>query len=161
MPIPTDHAGLTALFSKLGAHDPGGWAGSQMTEGINQLHRFLFLKKAWEPVIHPSDTSWMDRLIENSQRWPQREAYKAGASLKRVLECSVDRRDLTEVIRTMQVEVLHGICYLLSDPSIEEPEVADVGWQLVETGADGHGTGRPIGGLHESVWETDPHRVPD
>jgi hypothetical protein len=161
MTIPTDRAHLTALFSKLGAHDPGGWASSQATEGINQLHRFLFLKKAWEPVIHPTDTSWMDRLVESSERWPEREAYRVGASLKRLLGRGVDRLDLAEVIRAMQVEVLHSICYLLSDPSIEEPEVADVGWRLVETDADGHPTARPIDGLHESVWETDPHRAAD
>jgi hypothetical protein len=160
MPIPTDHAQLSALFAKLGARDPDGWASSQVTEGINQLHRFLFLKKAWEPVIHPTDTSWMDRLVDNAERWPQHEAYQVGRSLKRLLASGVDRTDLAEVVRTMQLEVLHGICYLLSDPSIEAPDVAEVGWALVETDADDHPTARTIDGLHESVGETDPHQQP-
>jgi hypothetical protein len=49
MPMPTDHAQLSALFAQLGARDPGGWASSQVSEEINPLHRFLFLKKAGEP----------------------------------------------------------------------------------------------------------------
>lgn len=158
MTIPTDLARLTALFAQLGARDPDSWASSQVTEGINQLHRFLFLKKAWEPVIHPTDTSWMDRLVESAERWPQNEAYQVAAALQRLLACGVDRADLAEVIRTMQIEVLHGLCELLGDPSTEAP-VAEVGWALVETDADGRPTTRTIDGLHESVGETDPHRA--
>jgi len=37
---------LTALFQKLGARHPEGWARSQIKEGIPQLARFLFLRQA-------------------------------------------------------------------------------------------------------------------
>jgi len=56
----------------------------------------------------------------------------------------------------MQAQLLFHICYLLDDPSIDERELADVGWALVETNADLEPTDRVIGGLHESVLETDP-----
>ena len=38
---------LTAVFEALGADDAEGWIKSQLEEGIPQLHRFLFLAKAW------------------------------------------------------------------------------------------------------------------
>jgi hypothetical protein len=50
---------------------------------------------------------------------------------------------------------LHRICYLLSDPAIKEPELQHVSWALVEVDQQGN-RGREIGGLHESVSETDP-----
>jgi hypothetical protein len=55
----------------------------------------------------------------------------------------------------MQWQLLFALCYLLSDPDIPEPELADVNWALVEVTNNGE-IGRPIGCLHESVLETDP-----
>jgi hypothetical protein len=37
---------LTVPSRRLGAPDPEGWARSQLTEGITQLHRYLFLRQA-------------------------------------------------------------------------------------------------------------------
>jgi hypothetical protein len=37
---------LTKVFDKFGARDPRAWAKSQLTEGIPQLQRFLFLPQA-------------------------------------------------------------------------------------------------------------------
>jgi hypothetical protein len=42
---------LTALFEKLGAADPDGWARSQLEEDIPQLARFLFLRQAWRAIV--------------------------------------------------------------------------------------------------------------
>ena len=41
---------LTELFRKLGAPHPEGWAHSQITEGILQLPRYLFLREAWRRI---------------------------------------------------------------------------------------------------------------
>ena len=65
------------------------------------------------------------------------------------------RDDLTELARTAQWQLLHGLCYQLSDPAIEESELSDVGWGLFEVSKEGK-VGREIEGLHESVLETDP-----
>jgi hypothetical protein len=55
----------------------------------------------------------------------------------------------------MQASFLFSLCYLLEDPSAEEPEVSEVVWGLFRTDFDGNVL-EPIGGLHESVLETDP-----
>lgn len=61
MPVPKDQNELAELFRELGAQDPDGWATSQMSEGINQLHRFLFLRQAWRRVVSESDDAWIDQ----------------------------------------------------------------------------------------------------
>ena len=51
---------LTALFRKLGAPDPEGWARSQLDEGIDQLARYVFLREAWKRVVPPETANWID-----------------------------------------------------------------------------------------------------
>jgi hypothetical protein len=48
---------LTALFKKVGARKPEGWARSQIEEGIPQLARFLFLRQV--PRMRNSRTSFV------------------------------------------------------------------------------------------------------
>jgi hypothetical protein len=55
----------------------------------------------------------------------------------------------------MQAELLFSLCYLIEDPGDVEPEVEDVAWALVQVDAEGTVLDT-IGGLHESVLETDP-----
>jgi hypothetical protein len=153
--LPTDEAGLTALFRRHGARDPQAWAASQVHEGINQLHRFMFLKQAWSTVVD-ADGGWIERIVAHHEQWPEREAYRLGATLKRLLASGAAREDLAELVRSQQIEVLTGLCYLLSDPSIDDPALAAIGWSLVETDEDGRPTARTIDLLHESVQETDP-----
>ena len=160
MPLPTDERALSLLFERLGARDPDLWAASQAREGINQVHRFVFLKQAWAAVVDSTDDSWIDRVIANHDRWPQRADYELGATLKRLLACGASRRDLAQLVRAQQVEVLFAMCYLLSDPAIEDPALADVAWCLVETDEEGRPTTRSIDLLHESVGETDPAARP-
>jgi hypothetical protein len=57
MPIPMDIEGLTVMFQRLGAENPEAWAQSQHREGINQLHRFLFLRQAWSRIIPEEEDS--------------------------------------------------------------------------------------------------------
>ncbi len=68
--------------------------------------------------------------------------------------------DERALVRAQQVEVLFAMCYLLSDPAIEDPALAHVGWCLVETDEEGRPTSRSIDLLHESVGETDPAARP-
>ena len=147
---------LEALFRRLGAPDPEAWAASQEGEGINQLHRYLFLRQAWSNVVADGDQRWIEAGIAASKRDPEGPYAGVGQALERLIAAGASRDDLTEVVRGMQAELLFGFCYLLEDPSIEEPEAAHIGWVLVEADEDGAPTERPIGGLHESVLETDP-----
>lgn len=56
----------------------------------------------------------------------------------------------------MQAEFLFSLCYLLEDPGFPEEELSDLSWALFQTSADGNPISQHIGGLHESVLETDP-----
>ncbi len=147
---------LTAIFRRLGARDPEVWAQSQVSEGINQLHRYLFLRQAWSQVIRDGDSTWIDASIAAAERGRDDPYAGMGHALKRLFAAGASRDDLTDVVRGMQAELLFQFCYLLEDPMIEEQDVGDVGWVLVESDSEFRPTDRKIAGLHESVFETDP-----
>jgi len=143
---------LTELFRKLGAQDPEGWAHSQVTEGIPQLARYLFLRQAWRRVIGPDDRSW---ILEELRTNPTGPGGGIVPALTRLLAVGAREDDLTTLVRVMQWQLLAGLCVLLEDPGDIEPEVADMEWQLFLI--DENDTPiAPIGALIESVLETDP-----
>ena len=156
MAIPTDEMQLRDLFTQLGAKDPEAWAHSQVQEGINQLHRFLFLRQAWSNVISEADHSWMDAAICMAKANPDAPYAGIGGALGRLIKAGAARDDLSDLVRGMQAQLLFNLCYLLEDPSLVEPELVEVGWTLVETDGEFAPTNTTIGGLHESVLETDP-----
>ena len=55
----------------------------------------------------------------------------------------------------MQAQLLFGLCYLIDDPGELEEEIEGLSWALVELDTEG-AVLHQIGGLHESVLETDP-----
>jgi hypothetical protein len=149
--VSVDEAELTALFERLGAPNPAGWAHSQIKEGIPQLHRYLFLRQAWRGTVQEGDNLWIEEMLHVPTGGPGGAIVGA---LKRALDCGASKEDLTTIVRVMQWSTLHRFCYLLSDPGDLEPEVAHIEWSLFQTDE-----GLPlvaIGGLHESVLETDP-----
>lgn len=150
---PQDLTQLTELFRKVGARDPGGWAASQLNEGIPQLGRYLFLRAAWRNVVSEGDTRWMDAVMEHTRRDPT--GVGAVPALERLLSHGIAREDLNAVVRTSQYELLFGLMYLLDDPGELEPEVQDTAWGLFLVDGDGRPTAH-LGGLHESVLELDP-----
>ena len=70
MPIPKGLKDLTEMFARLGAPDASGWASSQVNEGIEQLHRFLFLRQAWSHVIPDGDTHWIAHEVARAKAKP-------------------------------------------------------------------------------------------
>ena len=149
------HDELTALFRKLGANDPEGWASSQIEEGIPQLARFLFLRQAWRMIVDENDASWIGRLIERAETHADEPYAGSGHALKKLRARGATDDEITDLVRGMQAELLFGFCYLLEDPGDVEPEVADVAWSIVQVDTEGNVLGM-IPGLHESVLETDP-----
>ena len=150
---------LTKKFSQLGASDPESWATSQLSEGIPQLHRFLFLKQMWELVVSEDDESWIDRYVTSYHHEPDAPFSGAGRAIERMLSKGVARADIVDLVRAAQVESLSGLCYRLEDPSFsdEAEELAEgLGWALVLTDDEFEPTSETIDGLHESVLETDP-----
>lgn len=153
--FPTKLSRLTRLFEIAGARDPAVWARSEVEEGIPQLARFLFLRQAWRSILTEGDTAWIESEIQAAARSPDAPGAGLGLALQRLKDAGANLHDLTEVARTTQWQLLHSICYLLSDPSIDEEELQQVGWGLFEVDENGR-AGRAVGGLHESVLETDP-----
>ena len=143
---------LAELFRKLGARDPSAWARSQIEEDLPQLARFLFLRQAWKLVVKPKDMGWISEAREPSVQGP---GSGIGPALERLLSTSVAPEDLTTVVRVMQWKVLAGLCQLLDDPGSLEVDVKDVAWRLFQVDTNDSPT-VPIGGLLESVLETDP-----
>jgi hypothetical protein len=148
-------AELAKRFEALGAPDPRGWASSQVREGLPQLARYLFLRQAWRHVVPDDDASWIASEMAGAERNPSASLAGAGRALARLKAAGAGDRDLTDLVRGKQAELLFALCYLLEDPAIEEPEGQDVLWALVQVTAEGEVLG-PIPGLHESVLETDP-----
>src|SRR5262249_9295739 len=156
MKIPGDLDELTALFEKLGARSPEAWASSQLSEGINQLQRFLFLRQAWSLILRDDDTDWVQFAIARAQRYPDGPYAGVGHALQTCVAKGVSAQDLTDIVRGKQAELLHYFCYLLGDPSFTEKELADLRWGLFEIDMDGNPIPPGIGMLHESVLSTDP-----
>jgi len=156
MNVPDDIASLSALFEKLGAKDSKSWASSQINEGIPQLQRFLFLRQAWSNILDEDNIKWIDSQIEDAERNPSGPYAGVGSALNRVLAMGVSPQDLTDIARGIQAQMLFQICYLLDDPGFSEPELQDFSWGLFEVDEDDNPVQTRIGGLHESVLETDP-----
>jgi hypothetical protein len=146
---------LTGLFEKLGARDPEGWAESQIDEGIPQLARFLFLRQAWRAVVAENDSAWIGAAISRAESHPAEPYAGVGHALRSLRARGATDAELTDLARGMQAQLLFQLCYLLEDPGELEPEVSDVSWSLVQVDEDGDVLAN-IGGLHESVLETDP-----
>lgn len=147
-----DNPSLTEIFRQLGARNPEGWARSQENEGIPQLARFLFLKRAWESVVSRDDMDWIDSELQHEPNVP---GGAISPALQRILESGVKKQDLTTVVRTMQWQLLFHLCYLLDGPNFSEKVVSDVDWQLFQVNDEGEPT-VAVEGLHESVLEMDP-----
>ena len=146
---------LAAVFRSLGAPDPEGWARSQIEEGIPQLARYLFLRRAWRQVVDEDHAGWIDAAVQRASDHPDEPYAGVGHALVALRQRGATNDEITDVVRGMQAELLFSLCYLLGDPGFGEPEVTGVGWALAEVDGEGTYLGT-IGGLHESVLETDP-----
>jgi hypothetical protein len=146
---------LTELFRTLGARDPESWANSQISEGINQLGRFLFLCEAWRKIQDEDDQAWIQAYINRATKMPEAPRSGIGPALQRLLDKGADPQDITDIVRIRQYELLFDICYLLSGPGLPEPKPEGFSWALFQVDEEGKPIS-PIDGLHESVLETDP-----
>jgi len=156
VPIPSSEAELVELFRDLGAAAPEQWARSQALEGIPQVLRFLFLKGAWESIPREDDSKWIDRAIARTKVHSMEPYAGLGLALERCRERGVSDRDLNEIARCLQAQMLFSIGYLLNGP-VDVPErLEDVSWGLFQIDDEGKPIGRRISGLHESVLAFDP-----
>lgn len=150
-----DQTTLTRLFDELGAPEPERWARSQIDEGIPQLARYLFLRQAWRSIVPEGDSRWIEAAIALANSHPGEPYTGAGLALARLRAKGATDEELTDLVRSMQAELLFSFCYLLEDPGDLEDAVSDIAWALVQIDDEG-AILETIGGLHESVLETDP-----
>jgi hypothetical protein len=153
VPLPSTERELAELFRQLGAPSPEQWAQSQVTEGIPQLARFLFLKHAWTKVVAEGSTAWIDNAIRSALARPGLPYAGLGGALARCKAAGVSTDDLTEIARCLQASMLFAIAYLLEGSPF--PGI-DLSWGLFETDEHGNPKGPRVSGLHESVLELDP-----
>lgn len=133
---------LQQRFAELGADEPQGWALSEMTEGIPQMARYLILRRLWSEAIN---------------QWEEPDAIDAIPATHRLLAAGADRSDIAKVARAAAFESIASVLNVLDEgyaPDLDDGSLP--GWGLQETTRDGSPTGRSIGGLHESLLETDP-----
>src|SRR5439155_5250308 len=139
---------LRADFARRGADDPEGWARSEITEDIAQMTRYLFLTATWRRM--------QDAVNDALAAQP--------AAL--LIESGCDKDTLETVVKTAVYSLAANLCYLLDEADgttwIEDGvrrsdvEPNDPRWGLRELRPDGSLSGRDVGGLHESLSETDP-----
>ncbi len=154
--IPESEEELTEIFRRLGAKSPESWARSQVTEGIPQLLRFLFLQQAWSRIIAEGETSWIDREISNAKTHPDRPYAGLGLALARCVEKGTGKEDLSEIARCIQARTLFDIGYLIDGPARTTRGLEGLTWGLFQTDEDRNPIGSQVVGLHESVLELDP-----
>lgn len=112
-------------------------------------------------MVLDGDTKWIEAYRQAPED-PNAPLASISPALNRLLAKGIDPRDLTEVVRVMQYDVLFAVCYLIDDPSAAleglddlRSELSKIGWALFEVDEDNHSS-RPMDGLHESLLETDP-----
>ncbi len=98
----------------------------------------------------------MNQEIEYSKKSPRGHGAGVGLALEKLLKFGISPEDITDIVRGMQYQTLHGICFLLDGLSEDLPEIGEFGWSLSERNKEGKMTGRIIQGLYESVLSMDP-----
>jgi hypothetical protein len=141
---------LRDKFAAYGADEPESWVQSEVQNDVAQLARFLFLSATW-------------RRME----WAVDEALNSNTAAElRAAGC--DMAKIEQVVKSAVLDVSSNLCYLLDEPDgtvwtedgarRSDVRDGDPRWMVSEVAADGSLTGRDVGGLHESVQETDPDR---
>jgi len=108
------------------------------------------LKTAWEQILGPQETDWIESLIEQARREPNGPGSGAGPALERLLAAGADPGDLTEIVRVMQYEALFGFLY-----SLEDPPHSAFSWKIFRTDEDASPL-EPVDAVYESLLSADP-----
>jgi len=157
-PIAASKDELVALFRSLGAHSPEEWIQYLPEDPSTQLARYMFLKQAWDSVAQEDDTKWIEDAVARSDKHPEEPYAGLGLVLRKLLAAGIARDDITELARCLQAGMLFRLTYLLDGRAYQVKGLEHINWSLVRTDEEGNPTAEQIGGLHESVLETDPTR---
>jgi hypothetical protein len=151
--------GLAAAFRKLGFSEEESRrkAEYQVSSERPELARMSFLKCAWAGVISEGNSEWIERRIESFRRDPNGEGSGAGRALELLLRIGANPNDLTDLVRAMQHETLSEVCCVIDNcgDTYNDPFNPKAHWHLVLSEVCPPEK-NDVGGLHESVLETDP-----
>jgi hypothetical protein len=102
-----------------------------------------FLLQIWKEVINaPLQERWIDNLIADADRAPDRPFADLGPVLKRLLQAGASRRDLSLVHRFASYEAVFQTLCMLGDPGIDGDNIEMMHESLL--GSDPSGKeGRP------------------
>jgi hypothetical protein len=128
--------------------------------------RELFLTDLWGLLVDEDERvddvpSWIESWFRGTPPGAVPDDPTA-AALHRILACGADADDLTDVVRTMQHEIIYNVCQLLDDPALlgirrgVPPDQVEAGWELMAVRTAPPGDCRPIGELHSDLDEHDP-----
>ncbi|WP_344437873.1 hypothetical protein [Kitasatospora nipponensis] len=88
--------------------------------------------------------------------WADPGALEQVAAARRLLEAGADRDDLALLARAVAYEAVFAVVDELDCGGDVNVSGVDVGWTVMESGADGTPTGRRLSALHEDLLTTDP-----
>jgi hypothetical protein len=151
-------AELVSLLTRARVRDPELWADSELQEGIAQVARAIVLWRLWPEAIDrfAGDLSWIDEAIAEGERDANAPFADAGAALSAALAAGVSREDIGKIAQSVAFSAVFSTLYRIDEGADYEFDDGP-GWVLMELDQEtGQPTGRDVGGLHESLLETDP-----
>ena len=157
---PTQRKKAEQMISRMrdwGAPDAEEWVESEIEEDIPQMARYLILRGLWSEIDAWRDQSseWVSRMTSTAEEDPSCYFADAGLALKRVQEAGINSDELGRVARLVAYESIFSVLNRIDEGG--DPEVENApGWALAEVDANGEGTGRVVGGLHEDLLSLDP-----
>ena len=107
------------LFQKLGVSDPERWATAEIEEKLGNLAKVVFLRQVWKEIPGSTDSDWLETWIEHSRQLPAAEHVVE--AYERIVAAGANASDLMLLTRSIMGEFLFRVCYLLDDPSLEDP----------------------------------------
>lgn len=154
---------IVALLSQFGAADPVAWAASEMSEGIAQTARFLFLHEVRKIL----GESRLSQIAGESQKLgqPYRIETEGRRIAQELMDSGVEPEKLNAIFQAGASFALNNMLNLLDgtyETAADIENVADAPlWSLQEMREENDDfrlTGRGIECLHESfdsLYETD------
>lgn len=113
---------LTQVFTALGAQRPASWARSHVSQGHDELGRFVLLRALWLKAVEPG------RMLGIARNEPD-----VAAAAERLIKVA-GLADLDALLRFAQKQALLDVCTVLDDPSASDE---GIGWAVFRT--DGRG----------------------
>lgn len=132
---------LRARFEALGVADADDWAKSEVVEDLPHLACLVLLRSLWHGPI---------------DGWADPGAFDQLPAAQRLLATGAGKEDLVRLARAVAYETAFATLDELSSGRNVNGLGLNIGWTVVESGADGAPTGRALSGLHEDLLTTDP-----